>query len=190
MKEHPNRTSRRGKTMKRLALVPLLVCALGCPGEKKKDVAATPPPAPPVDTSTPVDLSKVKANLPPATKEDPRNQKLVPSGEGSAPMRTYPEAPGALMAAVQREQGATRFCYSEFGQKADPTLRGNVALAVTVSRVGISDVHVGDSRWTGNAGSAVNRCLNQRLKQAWKLSPGAVKPGTYTVQLSFSGAQG
>jgi hypothetical protein len=95
------------------------------------------------------------------------------------------------MEAVQREQGATRFCYSEFGQKADPTLRGNVALAVTVSRTGISDVHVGDSRWTGNAaGSAVNRCLNQRLKQAWKLSPGAVKPGIYTVQLSFSGAQG
>jgi hypothetical protein len=174
--------------MKRLALVPLLVCALGCPGEKKQDVAATPPPAPPVDTtSTPTDLSKIKTNLPPATAENPKAQKLTPTGDAVA-ARTYPEAPGALMDAVQREQGATRFCYSEFGQKADPTLRGNVALAVTVSRTGISDVHVGDSRWTGNAGSAVNRCLNQRLKQAWKLSPGAVKPGTYTVQLSFSGA--
>src|SRR5436190_2457521 len=109
MKELPNRSSRRGKTMKRLALVPMLVCALGCPGEKKQDVAATPPPAPPVDTSTPVDLSKVKTALPPPTKEDPKDQKLVPSGGGSAPVRTYPEAPSALMDAVQREQGATRF---------------------------------------------------------------------------------
>src|SRR5690242_14017068 len=149
--------------MKRLALVPLLVCALACPGEKKQDVATTPPPAPPVDTSTPVDLGKVKAALPPPTKEPPREQPLTPSGGGTV-ARTYPEAPSALMEAVQREQGATRFCYSEFGQKADPTLRGNVALAVTVSSTGISDVHVGDSRWTGNAaGSAVNRCLNQRL---------------------------
>ena len=171
--------------MKRLALVPLLICALGCPGEKKPE-PATPPPAPPVDTpATPTDLSTIKTSLPPATAENPRDQKLTPSG-GTA-VRTYPDAPGPLMDAVQREQGATRFCYSEFGQKADPTLRGNVALAVTVGRNGISDVRVGDSRWSGNAGQAVNRCLNQRVRQAWKLAPGAVKPGTYTVQLSFSG---
>ena len=171
--------------MKRLALVPLLVCALGCPGEKKQDVATLPPPAPPVDTSTPTDLGKIKTSLPPATEDSAiRPHKLTPTGP---PTVSYPEAPGALLDAVQREQGATRFCYSEFGQKADPTLRGNVAMLVTVNSGGISDVRVGASRWSGNAGAAVNRCLNQRVKQAWNLAPGAVKNGTYAVQLSFSG---
>ena len=171
--------------MKRLALVPLLVCALGCPGEKKQEPAVVPPP-PPVDTSTPVDLSKIKSNLPPVTPDSElRPRKLTPPV--GAPTVSYPEAPGALLEAVQREQGATRFCYSEFGQKADPTLRGNVAMLVTVNNAGISDVRVGASRWSGNAGAAVNRCLNQRVKQAWNVSPGAVKNGTYAVQLSFSG---
>ena len=67
--------------MKRLALVPLLVCALGCPGEKKQDVATLPPPAPPVDTSTPVDLSKIKTSLPPVTPDSelrPRSLHLKP----------------------------------------------------------------------------------------------------------------
>jgi hypothetical protein len=83
----------------------------------------------------------------------------------------------------------TKFCFTEFGQKSDPTLRGNVAMVVTVSANGISNATVGDARWSGQtAGKAVNNCLNQKAKLAWKLAPGAVKPGKYVVQLSFSGA--
>ena len=111
--------------MKRLALVPLLVCALGCPGEKKQDVATLPPPAPPVDTSTPSDLSKVKTSLPPATEDSAiRPRKLTPTGP---PTVSYPEAPGALLDAVQREQGATRFCYSEFMRTIVATPRARSA---------------------------------------------------------------
>jgi hypothetical protein len=93
------------------------------------------------------------------------------------------------MEAVQREQSFTRFCYTEFGQKSDPTLRGNVAMVVSVGASGITGARVGDSNWSGqNAGRAVNSCLNDKAKMAWKLSPGTVKPGSYVVQLSFSGA--
>jgi hypothetical protein len=108
---------------------------------------------------------------------------------GSASRSSFPDAPAPLVEAVQREQGATRFCYTEFGQKADPTLRGSVAMVVTVNGSGVSDARVGDSRWTGSAGRAVNRCLDEKAKLAWNVSPGAVKPGKYIVQLSFSGAQ-
>jgi hypothetical protein len=95
-----------------------------------------------------------------------------------------------LVDAVEREQSATRFCYTEFGQKADPTLRGNVAMVVTINNNGISDARVGDAKWTSSsAGRAVNRCLDQKAKQAWNVAPGAVKPGKYVVQLSFSGAR-
>jgi hypothetical protein len=62
-----------------------------------------------------------------------------------------------------------------------------VAMIVTVGSSGISGAEVGNSRWTSSTGRAVNTCLSQKAKQAWKLEPGAVKPGRYVVQLSFRG---
>jgi hypothetical protein len=107
----------------------------------------------------------------------------------TATRASYPEAPSPLLDAVEREQSATRFCYTEFGQKADPSLRGNVAMVVTIGNSGVTDARVGDAKWTGSAGRAVNRCLDQKAKQAWNVAPGAVKPGRYVVQLSFSGTR-
>ena len=184
---------------KALTLLPLLVVALACPGEKKKDVAQIPVDTlKPADTTasdtTKTDLGGLKANLPAAAEDTAKQQKLRASGGsegvGGASRSSFPDAPAPLVEAVQREQSATRFCYTEFGQKADPTLRGNVAMVVTIGSSGVTDATVEDSRWTGNtAGRAVNRCLNQKAKVAWNVSPGAVKPGKYVVQLSFSGAQ-
>ena len=63
-------------------------------------------------------------------------------------------------------------------------------MVVTIGSGGVTDAEVGDSKWTGPAaGRAVNRCLNQKAKQAWNVAPGAVKPGRYVVQLSFSGTR-
>jgi hypothetical protein len=82
----------------------------------------------------------------------------------------------------------SQFCYREFGLKSDPTLAGNVGLVVTVVQTGISNVRVGAHNWSSTAaGNQVNACLNERLKAAWKLAPGAVRPGTYQLQLQFSG---
>lgn len=182
--------------VKCLTLVPLLAIAVACPGEKK-DVAKIPVDTAKPDTTrlattdtTPTNLGQYKTNLPKAAPDTFHQQKLTPSGGGPAAARSsYPDAPGALVDAVEREQSATRFCYTEFGQKADPTLRGNVAMVVTVGNNGITDARVGDAKWTGSAGSAVNRCLNQKAKQAWNVAPGSVNPGRYVVQLSFSGAR-
>jgi len=183
--------------VKRLMLVPLLVVAAACPGEKKDVSAKIPVDTAKPDTAhlatadtTPTDLSKIPTNLPKAAPDTFHQQKLTPSGVGAAAARSsYPDAPGPLVDAVEREQSATRFCYTEFGQKADPSLRGNVAMVVTVGSSGITDARVGDSKWTGSAGNAVNRCLNQKAKQAWNVAPGAVNPGRYVVQLSFSGTR-
>jgi hypothetical protein len=183
---------------KRLTLVPLLAVALACPGEKKKDTAQIP-----IDTAKPLasadtamdttkatDLGTIKANLPKAAPDTFHQQRLTATGGAAAATRaSYSDAPTPLLDAIEREQSATRFCYTEFGQKADPTLQGNVAMVVTIGNGGISDARVGDSKWTGSAGRAVNRCLDQKAKQAWNVAPGAVKPGRYVVQLSFSGTR-
>jgi hypothetical protein len=182
--------------VKCLTLIPLLAIAVACPGDKKKDVATIP-----VDTMKPdstklatadtstSDLSKIPANLPKPAPDTFHQQKLAPSGTsvGSAGATRFADAPTPLVDAVQREQNATRFCYTEFGQKADPQLRGNVAMVVTIANSGITDARVGDAKWSGTAGRAVDRCLDQKAKQAWNVAPGAVKPGRYVVQLSFSG---
>lgn len=182
--------------VKRLAFLPLLAIALACPGDKKKDTAQLPP----IDSAkadstktvatadtTPTDLGKIKTNLPKAAPDTFRQQQLKPSGVGNVGDSKFASAPTPLVDAVEREQSATRFCYTEFGQKADPSLRGNVAMVVTIGNSGVTDAKVGDAKWSGSAGRAVNRCLDQKAKQAWNVAPGAVKPGRYVVQLAFSG---
>lgn len=182
--------------VKRLAFLPLLAIALACPGDKKKDTAQLPVDSLKVDTTkalatvdtTPTDLGQIKTNLPKAAPDTFHEQKLKPSGVGDVGGSKFADAPTPLVDAVEREQSATRFCYTEFGQKSDPTLRGNVAMVVTIGNSGVTDAKVGDAKWSGAAaGRAVNRCLDQKAKQAWNVAPGAVKPGRYVVQLSFSG---
>jgi hypothetical protein len=184
--------------VKRLALLPFLVVAVACPGDKNKNTAQLPVDTAKPDTTTKIasadtttsDLSKIKTNLPKPAPDTFRPQKLTPTGIGTGTHSSFADAPTPLVDAVEREQSATRFCYTEFGQKADPTLRGNVAMVVTIGNSGVTDAEVGDSKWTGAAaGRAVNRCLNQKAKQAWNVAPGAVKPGRYVVQLSFSGTR-
>ena len=166
--------------MKRLLLLPLLAFTLACPkDEKGPDTARIA-----VDT-TKADLSNLKVELPPPEPDTFKAQK-APVEQGP-PAPSYPAAPDPLMEAVRREQSATQFCYNEFGLKNDPNLRGNVTLLVTVGRSGITDARVGNSIWSPSAGGrAVNNCLNEKAKDAFKIAQGSVKPGTYRVPLSFA----
>jgi len=173
--------------------LPLALVLAACPKDKpaKADSAALA--QPPIDSAalrdtTPTDLSQVQSNLPAAVTDTFTPPKVpkpyrAPAQAGSS----IPSAPAALMAAVQREQSFSKFCYQEFGQKSDPSLRGGVAMVVGIGAEGLTSASVGNSNWSSNAGQAVNRCLNDRAKLAWKVDPGAVKPGKYVVQLSFSG---
>lgn len=168
--------------MKRIALVPLLALVMACPRDKQD--ADTLTVAPPIDTT---DLSDLASNIPDAAP-DTFTVRKPPAPRATASAPAIPQAPAALMAAVEREQSFSRFCFQEFGQKADPSLRGNVAMVVTVSSQGITDARVGDSNWSSNsAGTAVNRCLNEKAGVAWKVGAGAVSPGKYVVPLAFRG---
>ena len=179
------------------SLLSLAVLALAaCPRDKKDgdkvpvDTMLTR--AMTVDSVQPTDLSQLTSNIPPASPDTFKRKTAadIAKAEGlttGGSTARIPDAPAPLMETVQREVSFQRFCYQEFGQKADPTLAGNVAMIVTVSSSGISGAEVGNSRWTSTTGRAVNQCLSQKAKQAWKLEPGAVKPGRYVVQLSFRG---
>ena len=170
--------------MKRLVLVVPLVLALSaCPGDRREFAqdSGTVVDTMPVDTT---DLGSIVANIPPAdtgTASPPRDPRPA------AP--AIPRAPEPLLAAVRREQSSSQFCFTEHGQKRDPSLVGSVTMLVTVGAAGVTDASVGASRWQGSreAGQAVNRCLVERAEQSWTLAPGAVQPGRYQVPMTFTG---
>jgi len=167
----------------------LAAVTLGCPGEKRRSGADSARAAIPVDT-TPKDLSKVQTSLPPALpdtfKAPARSVSRRSAGE-VVREPPIPPAPPELMAAVDRERSFSRFCYQEFGQKVDPTLKGGVAMVVTVGSGGVTDAKVANDTWSSTAGSGVNRCLDQRAGSAWKLAAGTVPAGKYVVRMTFTG---
>jgi hypothetical protein len=166
--------------MRRLTFFTMFVVVAGCHDDKPVQKA----PVVAADT-TRVDLSNLKTAIPqaaPDTFTPPKPEPAQPA------VPAYPPAPPALMESVNREQAFSRFCFEEFGQKIDPSLRGGVAMLVTVGGQGVSDARVARSRWSAKTpGEAVNGCLNEKAKLAWKLGPGEVKSGQYVVQMSFRG---
>jgi hypothetical protein len=187
--ELTSRPARPARTRFAMSMVlPMMLLFAACPKDKTAKRDSMPIDTTHLDTTQTTDLSGIQSNLPPAEPDTFKQRKLTPAPSSGGGGLSVPAAPSALTEAVEREQSMTKFCYTEFGQKSDPTLRGNVAMVVTVGNSGITNATVGDARWSGAAGKAVNNCLNQKAKLAWKLTPGTVKPGKYVVQLSFSGA--
>lgn len=159
------------RTLLIAAMVPLLAA---CPGDKK--TVATPPPA---QDTVPMNLDSLESAIPPAVSDS-----FTPPPK-RRPAERIPPAPPELVAAVQREQSFSKFCYQEFGQKADPTLQGGVAMVVTVDGSGVTGARVANDTWSSDAGGAVNDCLNEKAAGAWKRSAKGVRAGKYVVQLSF-----
>lgn len=170
--------------MSRLVLlVPLALVLSACPGDRREMAqdSGTVVDTMPVDTT---DLSSIVANIPPADT----GPATPPRGaRPSAP--TIPNAPEPLMAAVRRESASSQFCFTEHGQKRDPSLRGSVTMIVTVGPSGVTGARIGASRWQGSreAGQAVNRCLVDRAERTWTLPPGTVGAGQYLVPMTFTG---
>ncbi len=159
----------------RLAILPALLLLCACPSDKK---AAAPPRL--AEDTTPVNLDTVKTDIPAAAPDTFTALKRAVRAS-----TTIPDAPPALLEVVQREQAFSKFCYQEFGEKADPTLVGGVAMVVTVGGDGVSDARVRADSWSSKAGKQVNGCLNDKAAKAWKIQADAVKPGQYVVQLAF-----
>jgi len=163
------------------ALALLIAACGGDAGRSAADSAAATALSAPADTQR-VDLSAVRTGLPPAVSDS----FIAPAKMPRLRVENIPDAPEALMDAVEREEGISRFCYQEFGQKLDPKLVGAVAMVVVVDVGKIWSARVGADAWSSKAGKSVNDCLVQKAPQAWKLLPGAkVAPGRYVVQLRF-----
>jgi hypothetical protein len=168
--------------MNRLLLAtPLVLVLAACP--KDDDQSAQAVDTIPRDT-TPLNLDSITTALPPPAPDTFTPPKVEPQ---QPRVTRYPTAPAALMEAVEREQAFSNFCYREFGLKSDPRLRGGVAMLVTIGRTGVTAARVAADTWSSSSGKAVNECLNDRAAEAWKVAAGEIRPGTYQVDLRFTG---
>jgi len=135
------------------------------------------------------DLSHVHAAIPQAVADTGHIVRAAPRAPLVAPPVGYPGAPEALRRAATREQAVSQFCFQEFGQKIDPMLEGAVAVVVTMAGGSIAGAHVASANWTdSHLGAQVDRCLDERIAQAWRLPPedsAGVPPGRYVVYLGF-----
>jgi len=156
-------------------LVVVSLAACGTEGPPKQ-----PEPARPLAADTAhVDLSKLRSNIPPPSRDT-----FTPAPR--LKVESIPDAPRDLLDAAEREEGISRFCYQEYGQKVDPKLVGAVALVVTVDANVIQSVRVGAEDWSSKAGRGVMSCLVQKAPQAWRILPSKrVAPGRYVIQLRF-----
>lgn len=163
------------------ALVLASSVAAGCGGGAQPKAADAAAAFAAADTQK-VDLGAVKTALPPAVNDS----FVAPAAPPKIRIDKIPDAPDAIMEAVQREEGISRFCYQEFGQKSDSKLVGAVAIVVTFDAGKIWSARVGADDWSSKAGKAVNACIVEKAPQAWKPLPGArIAPGKYVVQLRF-----
>ena len=156
----------------------VLLLLVACGGGDTRRAAA-PATAMRADSAASTNLSGLRANIPSALPDTftPIRRRVIAN---------IPDAPQALMDAAEREEGISRFCYQEHGQKVDAKLVGAVALVVTVEGNAVRGARVGSDDWSSAAGRGVNNCLVQKVPQAWKILPGArVADGRYVVQLRF-----
>ncbi len=186
---HPRVSSDRLTAVRmprRFSLLPstIYLLAAACGGEKAAQKPEPAPSQPPVALDTArADLSQLATSLPPAASDAPPPV-AAPDPSTIPSIARVPEAPAALMDAVEREEGISRFCYQEFGQKVDQQLRGGVAAVVTVAGGKVVRLRVAADTWSSLAGKGVNACLAEKAPRAWTM-PEPVKDGQYVVQMRF-----
>lgn len=95
---------------------------------------------------------------------------------------------GELGVFVRSREPQLRFCYTEFGLKANPNLRGSVTVNIVVSGSGaVSGANVAGRTWSGAGASEAESCIRQKIR-SWRFPGTASGEGTYAFKFNFSPA--
>jgi hypothetical protein len=87
---------------------------------------------------------------------------------------------------VRGRDSQLKFCYEEYGLKANPSLAGSVTAAVSLTGTGnVTDVAISDRTWSGAGSAEAENCIKQRIA-GWRFPPSEAGGGTYSFSFSFS----
>jgi hypothetical protein len=93
---------------------------------------------------------------------------------------------GELGAFVRSRESQLRFCYVEYGLKANPSLAGTITVAITLTGSGsVTNVDVTNRTWGGAGASEAESCVRSKI-QAWKFPSSAAGGGTYSFPFNFT----
>jgi hypothetical protein len=93
---------------------------------------------------------------------------------------------GELGAFVRSRESQLRFCYVEYGLKANPSLAGTINVAITLTGTGnVTGVQVNSRTWGGAGSSEAESCIRSRIR-GWKFPASSAGGGTYSFPFNFT----
>jgi hypothetical protein len=93
---------------------------------------------------------------------------------------------GELGTFVRSRESQLRFCYNEYGLKANPSLAGSVSASVTLTPAGgVTGVDITNRTWSGDGASETERCIADKIR-GWRFPASEAGGGTYAFSFSFT----
>ena len=93
---------------------------------------------------------------------------------------------GELGQFVRSRESQLRFCYQEYGLKANPSLAGTVTVAISLTGTGdVTGVNVTNRTWSGPGASEAESCIRNKI-ESWKFPASDAGGGTYSFPFNFT----
>lgn len=87
---------------------------------------------------------------------------------------------------VRSRESQLRFCYVEYGLKANPSLAGTVTVAITLTGSGtVTGADITNRTWSGSGASEAESCIQGKIR-SWKFPSSAAGGGTYSFPFNFT----
>jgi hypothetical protein len=93
---------------------------------------------------------------------------------------------GELGTFIRSRESILRICYEEQGLKQNPSLAGNITVAITLTGSGsVSAARVTNRTWSGPGASDAESCILSRIR-SWRFPSSTAGEGTYAFPFVFS----
>jgi len=93
---------------------------------------------------------------------------------------------GELGQFVRSRESQLRFCYQEYGLKANPSLAGTVTVAISLTGSGdVTGVNVTNRTWSGPGASEAESCIRNKIN-SWRFPASDAGGGTYSFPFNFT----
>ena len=93
---------------------------------------------------------------------------------------------GELGQFVRSRESQLRFCYQEYGLKANPSLAGTVTVAISLTGSGdVTGVNITNRTWGGPGASEAESCIRNKI-ESWRFPSSDAGGGTYSFPFNFT----
>ena len=93
---------------------------------------------------------------------------------------------GELGQFVRSRESQLRFCYQEYGLKANPSLAGTVTVAISLTGSGdVTGVNITNRTWSGAGASEAESCIRNKI-ESWRFPSSDAGGGTYSFPFNFT----